>query len=122
MSNEDLFAALRQSADPSAAAAIEEWVREAPDDRLSRVNVLAFAGKAGIDEERAVAAFLHAARLGAGPGVFGDIEQDPPGAVKFDLKVPDRFVVGLVHVMPAAEALELLAAASTSLNQHPEMM
>src|SRR6516164_2265321 len=64
MSNEDLFAALRQSADPSAAAAIEEWVREAPDDRLSRVNVLAFAGKAGIDEERAVAAFLHAARLG----------------------------------------------------------
>ena len=64
MSADDLFASLRQSVDPAAAAAIEELVRDAPDDRLSRVNVLAFAHKAGVDEERAIAAFLYAARLG----------------------------------------------------------
>jgi class 3 adenylate cyclase len=61
---ENLFATLRQSADPAAVAAIEELVREAPDRRLSRINVLDFAAKAGIDEERAIAAFLHASRLG----------------------------------------------------------
>jgi len=60
----NLFAVLRQSADPRAAAAIEELVRDAPDRALSRVNVADFAAKTGIDEERAVAAFLHAARLG----------------------------------------------------------
>ena len=57
MSADDLFASLRQSVDPAAAAAIEESLRNAPDDRLSRVNVLAFAHKAGVDEERAIAAF-----------------------------------------------------------------
>jgi class 3 adenylate cyclase len=61
---ENLFMTLRQSADPVAAAAIEELVRDAPDHRLNRVNVLAFAAAAGIDEEPAIAAFLHAARLG----------------------------------------------------------
>jgi class 3 adenylate cyclase len=60
----NLFTALRQSADPAAVAAIEELVRDAPDQQLSRVNVLDFAAKTGIDEERAIAAFLHAARLG----------------------------------------------------------
>src|SRR6516162_2026637 len=60
----NLFTALRQSADPGAAAAIEELVRDAPDRALCRVNVLDFARKRGLDEERAIAAFLHAARLG----------------------------------------------------------
>jgi class 3 adenylate cyclase len=60
----NLFTALRQSADPAAVAAIEELVRDAPDQQLSRVNVLDFAAKTGIDDERAIAAFLHAARLG----------------------------------------------------------
>src|SRR6516164_885232 len=60
----NLFAALRQSADPGAAAAIEELVLNAPDCALSRVNVLDFAVKSGLDEERAIAAFLQAARLG----------------------------------------------------------
>jgi class 3 adenylate cyclase len=59
-----LLTALRQSADPRAAAAIEELVRDAPDRSLCRINVLDFAATAGIDEERAIAAFLHAARLG----------------------------------------------------------
>jgi class 3 adenylate cyclase len=60
----NLFTVLRQSADADAAGAIEELVRDAPDRALSRVNVLDFAAKTDIDEERAIAAFLHAARLG----------------------------------------------------------
>src|SRR5271166_5767575 len=60
----NLFTALQQSADPGTVAAIEELVRNAPDRALCRVNVLDFATKRGIDEERAIAAFLHAARLG----------------------------------------------------------
>jgi class 3 adenylate cyclase len=60
----NLFPLLQQSADPGAAAAIEELVHDAPDRALSRVNVLDFAARTGLDEERAIAAFLHAARLG----------------------------------------------------------
>ena len=60
----NLFTLLRQSADSDAAAAIEDLVRDAPDRALCRVNVLDFAAKYAIDEERAIAAFLHAARLG----------------------------------------------------------
>ncbi len=61
---EALFKVLRQSADADSVVAIERSVREAPDRELCRVNVLDFAAKHGLDEERAVAAFLHAARLG----------------------------------------------------------
>ena len=39
----NLFALLRQSADPDAARAIEELVRDAPDRTLSRINVIDFA-------------------------------------------------------------------------------
>jgi len=60
----NLFSVLRQSADPETAAAIEKLVEDAPDHALCRVNVLDFAAKNGLDEERAIAAFLHAARLG----------------------------------------------------------
>jgi class 3 adenylate cyclase len=60
----NLFTMLRQSADPGAASAIEELVRDAPDHALSRVNAVDFATKACLDQERAIAAFLHAARLG----------------------------------------------------------
>jgi class 3 adenylate cyclase len=59
-----LFAALRQSADADAAAAIETLVREGKDHQLCRVNALDFAAKTGLDEERVIAALLHAARLG----------------------------------------------------------
>ena len=61
---EALFGVLRQSADTDAAASIERLVAEAPDRALSRINVLDFAGRAKLDPERAIAAFLHAARLG----------------------------------------------------------
>src|SRR5246500_22423 len=60
----NLFSVLRQSADPETVDAIEKLVQDAPDRALCRVNVLAFAAKDGLDEERAIAAFLHAARLG----------------------------------------------------------
>jgi class 3 adenylate cyclase len=60
----NLFTLLRQSADTEAAGAIEELVRDAPDRDLCRVNVIEFARQSAVDEEQAVAAFLHAARLG----------------------------------------------------------
>jgi hypothetical protein len=60
----NLFTVLRQSADPGVVDAIEELVRDAPDRALCRVNALDFAAKRSLDEERAIAAFLHAARLG----------------------------------------------------------
>jgi class 3 adenylate cyclase len=60
----NLFSVLRQSADPETADAIEKLVQDAPDRTLCRINVLDFAAKTGLDEERVIAAFLHAARLG----------------------------------------------------------
>jgi len=59
-----LFAVLRNSADAGAASAIEQLVRDGRDRELCRINALAFAGKAGLGEERVISAFLHAARLG----------------------------------------------------------
>lgn len=61
---ESLFAILRQSADADAVTAIERLVREAPDPDLCRINVLAFAKKYGLPDDRAIGAFLHAARVG----------------------------------------------------------
>jgi len=57
------FAVLRQSADPDVVAAIERVVRDGADRELSRVNVLDFAARTGLDEERVIAGFLHASRL-----------------------------------------------------------
>ena len=62
--SEALLGVLRQSADADCVAAIERAVAAAPDRDLCRINVLAFAAKNGLDEECAIAAFLHAARLG----------------------------------------------------------
>jgi class 3 adenylate cyclase len=59
-----LFAALRQEADRETAEAIAELVAEAPDRALCRINPIAFAATRHLDEERVIAAFLHAARLG----------------------------------------------------------
>ena len=59
-----LFTALRQSADADAVATIERMVGEAPDHALNNINALDLAAREGIDEERLIAAFLHAARLG----------------------------------------------------------
>jgi len=62
--SEALFNVLRQSADSDCVAAIERAVREALDRDLCRINPLSFASKHGLDEEHAIAAFLHASRLG----------------------------------------------------------
>ena len=59
-----MFALLRQSADAKVVDAIEAAVAAAPDHGLSRINVLAFAHENGLNEERVIAGFLHAARIG----------------------------------------------------------
>ena len=56
-----LFDVLRQSADGQSVAAIERLVHDGTDRDLCRINVLAFAQKAGLNEERAIAAFGEAA-------------------------------------------------------------
>ncbi|MBV9740525.1 MAG: adenylate/guanylate cyclase domain-containing protein [Hyphomicrobiales bacterium] len=61
---EALFSVLRQSADPEVVATIERMVRDAPDHALNRINALDLAAKEKLDEERLIAALLHAARLG----------------------------------------------------------
>jgi class 3 adenylate cyclase len=61
---QDRFARLRQSSDARSAEAIEALVREGSDRSLHRVNVFDFAAAHGLREERALGAFLHAARLG----------------------------------------------------------
>src|SRR5207302_8424336 len=60
----NLFSTIRQSADPEVVDAIEQLVRDGPDRGLNRINVLDFAAKKQLDEECAIAAFLHAVRLG----------------------------------------------------------
>jgi class 3 adenylate cyclase len=61
---EAMFALLRQQADDKAVDPMQRLVREAPDRKLARVNALVFAGENGLDEEAAIAAFLHAAKIG----------------------------------------------------------
>lgn len=55
---------LRHSAQPDIVDAIERLVLEAPDRKLNRVNVLAFAADQGFEEEQVINAFLHGSRLG----------------------------------------------------------
>ena len=52
---QSLFAVLRQSADADCVAALERLVRDAPDRQLARINVLDFAQREGLDEERTIA-------------------------------------------------------------------
>jgi class 3 adenylate cyclase len=59
-----LLDTLRNSADPEVVAAIEALIRDGEDRHLCRINVLNFAGKRGLNEERAISGFLHASRLG----------------------------------------------------------
>ncbi|HZQ11613.1 MAG TPA: adenylate/guanylate cyclase domain-containing protein [Pseudolabrys sp.] len=59
-----LFESLRNAADPAVVAAIEDAIANGSDRELCRVNVLTFAQKRGLDEEKVIGGFLHAARLG----------------------------------------------------------
>jgi class 3 adenylate cyclase len=58
------FSVLRQTADPAVADAIVQLIEKGEDHELNRVNVLDFAKRAGLDEERVISGFLHASRLG----------------------------------------------------------
>jgi class 3 adenylate cyclase len=59
-----LLDVLRKAADPDAVAAIERLIQTGEDHELNRINVFDFARRTGIGEEKVIAAFLHAARLG----------------------------------------------------------
>jgi class 3 adenylate cyclase len=59
-----LFDTLRNSADPTVVAAIESVIRDGTDRQLCRINALSFAARHGLDEEKTISGFLHAARLG----------------------------------------------------------
>jgi class 3 adenylate cyclase len=60
----DLIAILRQSADEKVAVAIGRLIDEGLDRHLCRINALAFAARNGFDQEKTIAAFLHAASIG----------------------------------------------------------
>jgi class 3 adenylate cyclase len=57
------FLALRQTADPAVADAIQQLIETGADHKLNRVNVLDFSKRTGLDEERVISGFLHASRL-----------------------------------------------------------
>jgi class 3 adenylate cyclase len=61
---EPLFSVLRRTADPKVVAAIEDLVTNGADHQLNRINPLDFAKRRGFSEDAAIAAFLHASRLG----------------------------------------------------------
>src|SRR6202142_3499495 len=55
---------LKQTVDPAVADAIAQLIENGEDHELNRINVLDFAARTGLDEERAISGFLHASRLG----------------------------------------------------------
>ncbi len=59
-----LWELLRQTAEPSAADALKSAVDSSSDRALNRINPVVFAADAGLDEEAAIGAFVHAARVG----------------------------------------------------------
>src|ERR1700761_2679060 len=58
------FSLLHQAADPAVADAIQHLIETGADHELNRVNLLDFSKRTGLDEERVIAGFLHASRLG----------------------------------------------------------
>src|SRR6201997_1015719 len=58
------FSVLKQTADPAVADAIVRLIETGEDHELNRINLLDFSKRMGLDEERAIAGFLHASRLG----------------------------------------------------------
>lgn len=59
-----LFSVLKQSADPEVVSVLQRLTESGADRQLSRINALSFAARHGFDEERVIAAFLHAAQIG----------------------------------------------------------
>ena len=58
------FSLLKQTVDPAVADAIAQLIENGEDHELNRINVLDFAARTGLDEERVISGFLHASRLG----------------------------------------------------------
>src|SRR4051812_20697660 len=58
------FSLLQQTADPAVADAIRQLIENGQDHELNRINVLDFAARTGLEEERVISGFLHASRLG----------------------------------------------------------
>ena len=58
------FSVLRQTADPAVVDAISQLIAKGEDRDLNRINLLDFAARYGLDEEKVISAFLHSARLG----------------------------------------------------------
>src|SRR5258707_6715358 len=58
------FAVLKQTADPAVVDAISQLIEKGHDRELNRINLLDFAARTGLDEEKVISAFLHSARLG----------------------------------------------------------
>src|SRR5882757_11368924 len=58
------FAVLKQTADAAVVDAISQLIENGDDRQLNRINLLDFAARTGLDEERVISGFLHAARLG----------------------------------------------------------
>ena len=59
-----LFLLLRQFVDLSLATELEKFVAEAPEHKLVRINAVALAAELELDEERLIAALLHASKVG----------------------------------------------------------
>ncbi|MBR1123297.1 adenylate/guanylate cyclase domain-containing protein [Bradyrhizobium lablabi] len=58
------FSVLKQTADPAVADAIGSLIEKGQDRDLNRINLLDFSRNTGLDEEKVISGFLHAARLG----------------------------------------------------------
>jgi class 3 adenylate cyclase len=58
------FSVLQQTADAVVTEAIRQLVEHGEDHELNRINLLDFSARRGLDEERVISGFLHAARLG----------------------------------------------------------
>ena len=58
------FSVLKQTAEPEVVDAIQQLIDRGEDHELNRINVIDFSAQHGFDEERAITAFLHSARLG----------------------------------------------------------
>src|SRR6266581_832431 len=96
-----MFNVLRQSADADVVAAIERLVRDAPDHRLCRINVVDFATKSGLNEERIIA------------DVTLDSVELPPGEKAIlSLQLPAEFVIVFEPVTHAAQFLDIKGEAT----------
>ena len=58
------WAKLREVADPGVCEAFEREAASAPDQRLARINPLAFATQHGLRQDDVISAFVHATRIG----------------------------------------------------------